>query len=159
MLRRAGIRRRISAILQERNEYQEAERLQRQVVAISERTLGPEAIDTTVAMEHVAEVLHPGGVTPTRCLCCGRQRRSNSGPQGPTHRYTLYTSYNLACVLATDHKATEALSLLHDLVVQGFVHNGDLESDPDSKPLRGDVRFKSLIEQVKQREAGSTKAN
>lgn len=149
----------LALILQERKQYQEAERLQRQVVAISQRTLGPEAIDTTVAMEHVGEVLHLQGRDAEAATLLRETAAIQHRTLGPTHRYTLFTSYNLACVLATDHKATEALSLLHDLVVQGFVRNGDLESDPDLKPLRGDVRFTELIEQVKQREAGSTKAN
>ncbi len=110
-------------------------------------------------MEHVGEVLHLEGRDAEAATLLRETAAIQHRTLGPTHRYTLYASYNLACVLATDHKATEALSLLHDLVVGGFVHNGDLESDPDLKSLRGDVRFKELIEQVKQREPGSVKAN
>ena len=149
----------LALILQERKQYQEAERLQRQVVAISQRTLGPEAIDTKVAMGHVAEVLHLEGRDAEAVALSRETAAIQKRALRPTHRYTQYTLYNLACVLAATHKSAEALSLLQDLVAQGFIHNGDLESDPDLKPLRGDVRFKSLIEQVKQREAEGTKAN
>jgi serine/threonine protein kinase len=144
----------LALIFQELKQYQEAERLQRQVVAIRRRTLGPEHFNTTVGMNLVGEILHLEGRDAEAAALLRETAEIQRRTLGPDHRYTLVTLYNLACVLATAHKPDEALSVLHEVVDKGFASVDDLQSDPDFKALRGDARFKAMIEQVKQRDAG-----
>jgi hypothetical protein len=147
----------LALIFQERKQYQEAERLQRQVVAIRRRTLGPEHFNTTVGMNLVGEILHLEGRDAEAAALFRETAEIQQRTLGPGHRYTLVTLYNLACVLATAHKPDEALSVLHDVVDKGFASVDDLQSDPDFKTLRGDARFKAIIERVKQRDAAAPK--
>ena len=106
-------------------------------------------------MGHLAEVLHLEGRDAESAVLLRETAAIQRRTLGPSHRYTLYTSYNLACVLAADHKPIEALSVLRDVVENGFANADDLKSDPDFKSLRGDPRFKAMIEQAKQRDAPS----
>jgi len=105
--------------------------------------------NTTVGMGHLAEVLHLEGRDAEAGVLFREAAEIQRRTLGPNHRYTLTTLYNLACVLATEHKHDEALSVLRDLVNEHFASGDDLESDPDLKTLHGDSRLKILVAEAK----------
>ena len=80
---------------------------------------------------------------------------------GPNHPDTVDTVYSLARVLALAGKSKEAIATLRDAVIQGLSPEdlADLGKNADWNSLRGDVRFKAIIEQVKQRDAVVPKTN
>ena len=75
---------------------------------------------------------------------------------------TANTAYNLACMLALDNRREEAITYLRQSLDYGLpVRMGlAIEKDEDLKFLRGEPRFKSIVELAKQRaqaEQGSQK--
>jgi non-specific serine/threonine protein kinase len=56
------------------------------------------------------------------------------------------TLYNVACFWAKKRDQDKALALLEDAVRLGFSHREWIEQDPDLDSLRGDVRYRRIIE-------------
>ena len=56
--------------------------------------------------------------------------------------------YNVACVYAQLDANDRALALLHEAIAKGSGPRAWLENDGDLKSLRGDDRFKALLERI-----------
>ena len=56
--------------------------------------------------------------------------------------------YNVACVYAQLDENDRAIELLTEAIDQGYGHRAWLENDGDLKSLRGDDRFKALLERI-----------
>jgi predicted esterase len=64
-----------------------------------------------------------------------------------------HVHYNLACVLARLGDRKRALGALEQAVTQGFADLAQLSEDPDLAPLRGEARYRVLLERLRSAEA------
>src|SRR5207248_1870901 len=85
--------------LQEKGDFAAAEPLLRQCLAIRQRTLGPEHIDTLAAMNNLGNLLHDRGkldeAEAIHYGCLAAREKT----LGPDHPHTLGSLNNLALVL------------------------------------------------------------
>ena len=56
--------------------------------------------------------------------------------------------YNVACGLARLGQLDESIDMLGQAIENGFGHKEWLEHDPDFDSLRGDPRFKKLVDRL-----------
>lgn len=56
--------------------------------------------------------------------------------------------YNLACSYSLLRRTAEAVATLEKAIALGYRDFDFLEKDPDLDPIRGDARFKRLVEQL-----------
>ena len=73
------------------------------------------------------------------------RRRIEAFPGDATARY------NLACVLARQGRAAEAVAALEDAAANGFEDAALLAADADLDPLRGDPRVAALLARLERR--------
>jgi tetratricopeptide (TPR) repeat protein len=151
----------LATLFEDQYRYPAAEKLQREVFETRRRVLGLNNPDTATALYNIADTLYHehryGESIETFRQTVDLERRL----LGPNHPDTVDTVYSLARVLALAGKSKEAIATLRDAVIQGLSPEdlADLGKNADWNSLRGDVRFKAIIEQVKQRDAVVPKTN
>jgi hypothetical protein len=79
---------------------------------------------------------------------------------GPDHPETALSTYTVACIALRRGQRDKALSMLRQSVDHGLAPNTALamEKDPDLQSLHGDPRFAAIVEDAKQRAAGTQKS-
>jgi tetratricopeptide (TPR) repeat protein len=134
--------------------YTEADKLQRQVIEIKRRVLGPTHTSTLQSMEFEA-------------LCLIREGRYGDGEK--MFRDVIETAektkqpgtvaeawYNFATAEAARGRADQAFADLDRAVVDGLVSPGYISDDPELKSLHSDVRFNSLVAKARETSAVRT---
>ncbi len=131
----------------------EAEALARETLDLSGRSLGPE---------------HPNTINDMRVLfaCLFRERRYVEADAlerqvvdvarrvfGASDARTADAAYDLGVVLAAEGRHDEAVSVLRDAVQHGLAREklGQIRTDTDLAPLRGDAAFEAVVADAMQR--------
>ena len=133
----------------------EAEKLQRESLALKERVFGPENLGTLRSVDLLSVTLAEQGLLE-EALKLHREtaetRRRVWGP-GTDDWLTALTKYQLACVLARASRREEALSFLRDAVDHGLDERQALNvvKDEALTSLHGDPRFDAIVADVLKR--------
>jgi eukaryotic-like serine/threonine-protein kinase len=123
--------------------YAEADALQEKVIEAKTRVLGP---------------THPSTLQSMEMKAIGLSREDRYAESGKLFHDVIDTAtknnqpatvaeawYNFACSEAARGKPDEAFSDLERAIEGGLISPGELSSDPELNPLRGDPRFDAII--------------
>jgi tetratricopeptide (TPR) repeat protein len=152
----------VATVLHDRGQFKESEKLQREVLEIRRRTLGPDHPETALAMFNIADQLHSEGRNAEAATLFKETAELQRRVLGPTHADTLDTFYMLACMLAEEHKPDEALAVLRDAVEHGLPlshEDMNMETDKELNSLRGDPRFAAIVAEAREHAAARQKTN
>jgi Flp pilus assembly protein TadD len=131
--------------------------MQRELLDIQRRVLGPEHPDTLMTRNDLVVTLAKEG----RYAESGKSFRELLDIQGrvlgPEHPDTANSIYNLGCMAALQGRRDEAFSLLREAVDHGYSPSADLgiDKDPDLQSLHGDPRFTALVAHAKEKAAAT----
>ena len=123
--------------------YEEAEKLQSQIVESKRRVLGPAHNSTLQSMELDALCLSKEGRYADaekifREVIATAEQSNQPGTVAETW-------YNFACADAQRGQVDQAFADLDHAVEKGLVSPGALAADPDLKSLHGDPRFDAIV--------------
>ena len=65
------------------------------------------------------------------------------------HPEDMLTLYNLSCAYSLDGQIENALEALEASIKAGFIDHGHIGRDPDLDPLRGEDKFKELLNELR----------
>ena len=148
-------------ILDNEGHHAEAEKLLRDALEIVVRILGPEHPVTLMSMHNLGDILFEEGryteAQKTMLDTLNISRRV-LGPENPDTAASIYSLGSIALGMG---KRDEALADLQQAVDHGLPPNMDLgiATDPDLKPLQGDVRFAALVAHAKEHAAEKQKTD
>jgi non-specific serine/threonine protein kinase/serine/threonine-protein kinase len=134
--------------------------MERELLDIQRRVLGPEHPDTLMTVNDLVVTLAKEG----RYAEAEKSFRELLDIQrrvlGPEHPDTANSIYNLGCMAALQGRRDEAFSLLREAVDHGYSPSSDLgiDKDPDLQSLHGDPRFTALVVHAKEKVAAAQKA-
>jgi eukaryotic-like serine/threonine-protein kinase len=146
--------------ISDQGRYAECEPMYRETLAIQTRLFGRTHPDALQTMDNLANALselkrRSEAEALLREILAIRMQNFGAHTQE-----TANTAYNLACMLALDNRRDEALTYLRQAVDYGLpVRMGlTIEKDEDMKLLRGEPRFKAIVELAKQRAQAEQRA-
>jgi eukaryotic-like serine/threonine-protein kinase len=150
----------LADVLGDDGKYPEAERIDRETLEIRNRVLGPENPDTLTSMDNLAYVLYHEDRYAEAEKLASQAADIRRRVLGPDHPETALSTYTLACIALRRGQRDKALSMLRQSVDHGLAPNTALamEKDPDLQSLHGDPRFAAIVEDAKQRAAGTQKS-
>lgn len=124
----------LAAILVERGQLDEAEMLQRLVLAARQRVLGPEHVHTLKTCEELVKMLRRRGAHVEGMRLQLEAMRASENAYGREHHVTMTAAANLAATLHTMGRLDIAEALQHEVLGYGpnpqigksFRHSGNL---------------------------------
>jgi tetratricopeptide (TPR) repeat protein len=127
----------------------DAEKLQRETLAVRRRVIGPDHPETLRTMGELAATLflqhrdtEAHQLYATRLEAIGRTQDKDSLAEA---------WYDYACAAAAAEQLDEAVDHLRQAVSLGFSDSEHMYSDQDLKSLHGDPRFEQLVLDARQR--------
>jgi tetratricopeptide (TPR) repeat protein len=129
--------------------YAQAEPLDREVLEIRRRTLGPEDPLTLIAAERWAVCLSYGKKYYKAESIMQEVVRTASQSRNPDELTLAW--YNFACAAAVAGHKDSAMEYLQKAVDSGFTEAANIANDNDLKSLRGDPRFTALLARAKEK--------
>src|SRR5262249_43439425 len=147
----------LGEVLRGEGRLAEAEKLQRETLALKERVFGPENLGTLRSADMLSITLAEKGRLEEALMLQKQTAETRRRVWGPdTHDWaTAFCKYRLACVLVREERRDEALSFLRDAVDHGLERGPALRIAEDDAftPLHGDPRFDAIVADVRKRAA------
>ena len=138
----------LGLVYQGQRRYDEAERLDLDILEIQKRVMGPESSDALWTMNNLALAYQSQGRYDQAEQLHLRTLEIRRRVLGPTHPDTLASLYNLACIAAKRGERTKALQWLHQDVEGGDADFDTMAGDPELQSLHGPA-FDALLAQVR----------
>jgi tetratricopeptide (TPR) repeat protein len=133
----------------------EAEKLERETLAIQLRVFGTDNLGTISSMINLAGIQKDMGRDEEAEKLFRQTLDLEGRVLGPDQPETAETKYDLACLLARRGQIEETLSLLRQAVDHGLHPRIALkiENEPDFNSFHADPRFAALVAYAKERAA------
>jgi len=150
----------LCGVLGDEGKYEESEKLNREVLDLSRRVLGPEHRETIAAMAALADTLSDQGHYPEAEKLAQETLDISRRVNGTDSSRTATFTYNVACLAALQGKTDRAIAMLRDAVSHGLapLELERMGEDPDLKSLHGDPRFAKIVADAKRLASTSQKS-
>ncbi|HEV8198656.1 MAG TPA: serine/threonine-protein kinase [Candidatus Polarisedimenticolia bacterium] len=137
-----------ATLLDSLHRWPEAQTIFEDVLARRRRVLGGDHPDTLTTLDNLANMYSVQGrydrAEPLQREALEKDRRL----LGERHPATLSLLYNLGCTAALRGDRKAALDWLTQAVDNGWTHGHQMANDEDLTSLRGDPRFRTLVERA-----------
>jgi non-specific serine/threonine protein kinase/serine/threonine-protein kinase len=138
----------LAVTMMKEGHYEEADKLQSQIIEIKTRVLGPTHTSTLQSMEMEALSLsREGHYADSEKMFRDVIETAEKTDQPAT---VAEAWYNFACAEAARGRPDEAFADLNHAIENGLISPGELSADPELKSLHSDPRFDALVAKARE---------